>query len=51
MTGALGAVLGAVVGVGIGFTMQSNASTMQWLAILLGSLGLIFGLLFKVTLF
>jgi hypothetical protein len=29
MTGVFGAVLGALVGVAIGFTMQSNASTMQ----------------------
>jgi hypothetical protein len=30
--------------------MKANANTMQWLAILLGSLGLIFGLVFKLTL-
>jgi hypothetical protein len=50
MTGAIGAVLGAAGGVAIGIFMQSNASTLQWLAILLGSFGLIFGLVFKVTL-
>jgi hypothetical protein len=50
LTGAIGAVLGAAVGVGVGLYMRSNAVTMQWLAILLGSLGLIFGLVFKLTL-
>jgi hypothetical protein len=50
LTGALGALLGAAVGVAVGIYMHSNATTIQWLAILLGSLGLIFGLLFKLTL-
>jgi len=50
ITGAIGAVLGAAVGIAVGIYMKSNANTMQWFAILLGSLGLIFGLVFKLTL-
>jgi hypothetical protein len=50
MTGVVGAVLGAAVGVLVGIYMKSNATTLQWLAIPLGSLGLIFGFLCKLTL-
>jgi hypothetical protein len=50
MTGPIGAVLGASGGIAVGIYMKANANTMQWLAILLGSLGLIFGLVFKLTL-
>lgn len=49
MTGAICAVLGAAAGIGVGILMQSSASTLLWLAILLGSFGLIFGLVFKMT--
>jgi hypothetical protein len=48
--GLIGAVLGAAVGIGIGLFMQSDATTLKWLAILLGTLGLVFGLAFKLTL-
>jgi hypothetical protein len=50
LTGLIGAVLGASVGVGIGLFMQSDAHTLKWLAILLGSLGFVFGVVFKLTL-
>src|ERR1700734_3021136 len=47
ITGAIGGSLGVVVGVSVGMFMQSDATTIEWLAILLGALGLMFGVAFK----
>jgi hypothetical protein len=50
ITGAIGGCLGVVVGVSVGMVMQSNATTIVWLAIILGTFGLLFGTVFKMTL-
>jgi|SRR5580704_10692886 hypothetical protein len=50
ITGAIAACLGIVVGSSVGLFMQSSASTIVWLAILLGAFGLFFGTVFKLTL-
>jgi hypothetical protein len=50
ITGAIGACLGVMVGASVGLFMQSDATTIVWLAILLGAFGLFFGTVFKLTL-
>jgi hypothetical protein len=50
ITGAIGGCLGVVIGVSVGMFMQSNATTIVWLAIILGTFGLLFGTVFKMTL-
>ncbi len=49
VTGLIGAVAGAGVGTAVGLHLKATGANTIWLAVICGSIGLLFGLVFRIT--